>query len=329
MHRTGHASPAATLRYQPAIADRDRVIADSLADLVQQADVRSIDRESDGPVDLGQRCGNDGKLAADLGGNPWSIRLGQGRSTMIPSNHVDRNGVIWNQNASGAWSYLDTAGQWIPSPPPPAGFLVGPAPPQSVSGAPVPAGPPGAPAKQRKAWPWVVGGVVALLAVIVAVAAASSKKNTPPAADSATTTTSTTAAPGNPGLNQVAKDGDFAFTVKGMQCGVTTIGNPPITESAPAGTQWCLVTMTVSNDKATGQEFFAANQYAVDSSGKQLSPDDSAVAYLPGDSNAFATINPGVTVTAVVPFQLSATDHIKQVILHDSPFSGGVTVDVG
>jgi integrase len=43
MHRAGHASPAAALRYQHATADRDRIIADALADLAQPAPVRPIE----------------------------------------------------------------------------------------------------------------------------------------------------------------------------------------------------------------------------------------------------------------------------------------------
>ncbi len=39
MHRAGHASPAAALRYQHATEDRDRVLADALAALVPSADV--------------------------------------------------------------------------------------------------------------------------------------------------------------------------------------------------------------------------------------------------------------------------------------------------
>ncbi len=42
MHRAGHASPAAALRYQHATEDRDRALADALADLVPKGDVLSI-----------------------------------------------------------------------------------------------------------------------------------------------------------------------------------------------------------------------------------------------------------------------------------------------
>ena len=42
MHRAGHASPVAALRYQHATADRDRVLADALADLAADAKVIPI-----------------------------------------------------------------------------------------------------------------------------------------------------------------------------------------------------------------------------------------------------------------------------------------------
>ena len=44
MHRAGHASVAAAMRYQHAIRDRDRVIADSLEDMVESSNVTSIDK---------------------------------------------------------------------------------------------------------------------------------------------------------------------------------------------------------------------------------------------------------------------------------------------
>ena len=46
MHRAGHASASAALRYQHATKDRDRVLADALEALVKPAPVIPIDRES-------------------------------------------------------------------------------------------------------------------------------------------------------------------------------------------------------------------------------------------------------------------------------------------
>jgi integrase len=46
MHRAGHSSASAALRYQHATKDRDRVLADALEALVKPATVIPIDRES-------------------------------------------------------------------------------------------------------------------------------------------------------------------------------------------------------------------------------------------------------------------------------------------
>jgi integrase len=46
MHRAGHASANASLRYQHATQDRDRILADALATLVSPAAVVAIGRES-------------------------------------------------------------------------------------------------------------------------------------------------------------------------------------------------------------------------------------------------------------------------------------------
>ncbi len=43
MHRAGHASPAAALRYQHATKDRDRALADALAAL-SEGQVAHLDR---------------------------------------------------------------------------------------------------------------------------------------------------------------------------------------------------------------------------------------------------------------------------------------------
>ena len=85
--------------------------------------------------------------------------------------------------------------------------------------------------------------------------------------------------------------------------------------------------MNVKNDKTGSQTFSSSAQKAIDGKGNELSADDGAVIYLPNDTQAeFSTVNPGVSITAVVPFQLPVTSKIAKFELHDSDFSGGVTV---
>lgn len=47
--------------------------------------------------------------------------------------------------------------------------------------------------------------------------------------------------------------------------------------------------------------------------------------YLTGDKDS-AQLNPGVSITALVPYNIPAGDSITRLDLHDSEFSGGVTV---
>ncbi len=128
------------------------------------------------------------------------------------------------------------------------------------------------------------------------------------------------------GIGQVAKDGDFAFVVKGVSCGakadavVTGAG-----ETVPAAAQECLVRLTITDDTGTSQTYFAGNQYAFDSAGRQFSADATATESLVS-ANDDTELRPGVAITAILPFQIPANDTIVRLELHDSAYSGGVTV---
>jgi hypothetical protein len=50
MHRAGHASPAAALRYQHATADRDRALADALAQLANVVPLSSPSKSARSPA---------------------------------------------------------------------------------------------------------------------------------------------------------------------------------------------------------------------------------------------------------------------------------------
>jgi len=130
-----------------------------------------------------------------------------------------------------------------------------------------------------------------------------------------------------PHIGQVAKDGNFAFKVVSVQCGTTTLGTEPLTTTAPAGSQWCLANMEVKNIKGDSRAFSASDQYAFDGKNRKLDADAGSIIYMPnGSSSIFETVNPGVIITVTVPYQMPTTSKIKKFELHDSPFSGGVTV---
>ena len=151
----------------------------------------------------------------------------------------------------------------------------------------------------------------------------SAKATTAPAASAATTVAT-------PGIGTKVYDGDFAFVVNSVTCGASAaaaVNDNGIGETIPAGAQECLVNMTVSNDKSQAQTFFDSSQYAYDAQNHQFSADTSGSVYISGDQDG-TQINPGVTISAVVPYQIPANDSITKLVLHDSDFSSGVTVAV-
>jgi hypothetical protein len=143
---------------------------------------------------------------------------------------------------------------------------------------------------------------------------------------------STAAVPSPPSatraIGQIAKDGDFAFVVKSVSCGPAA--NAVVSnngETVPATAQECLVTMTITDDTGTSQTYFAGNQYAYDPAGRRFSADATAAESLIAVDDD-THLDPGATITAILPFQIPARDRIVRLELHDSAFSGGVTVDV-
>jgi len=176
--------------------------------------------------------------------------------------------------------------------------------------------------ERAKAKKTIFVAIVVIIVIVIALRSGSHKNSAPAAASSSATST--------PGIGQVAKDGDFAFVVKSVSCGAqaaAAVNSGSFGETVPPGAQECIVTMAVTNDKTQAQTFFDSNQYAYDAKGRQLSADSNGSFYLLGDQD-MTQINPGITVTAPVPFQIPAGDTIVKMVLHDSAYSGGVTVRV-
>ena len=129
------------------------------------------------------------------------------------------------------------------------------------------------------------------------------------------------------GLNQPARDGKFEFTVTSVQCGLASVGTDPLTKTAQG--QYCKVSVTVKNIGDQAQMFSASNQHAYNAAGQKYDADGAAGAYLGEQSHAFLeNINPGNSVNGVILFDVPADAQIVKLELHDSAFSGGVTVNL-
>jgi len=129
------------------------------------------------------------------------------------------------------------------------------------------------------------------------------------------------------GLNTPVRDGKFEFTVSGVQCGKTQVGNEVVNKTAQG--QFCLVSMSVKNIGDKPQTFSDNYQKAKGTDGASYAADSEAGLYANENAQTFYTdVNPGNTVNGVVVFDVPPTATIATLELHDSAFSGGTTVKV-
>ena len=84
--------------------------------------------------------------------------------------------------------------------------------------------------------------------------------------------------------------------------------------------------MTVSNIADAPKGLSPSNQKLIDAQGRSFSPDTAAALNLDSDVTFWDEINPGNTVTMPLVFDMPVDAVPSAIELHDSMFSGGVTV---
>jgi hypothetical protein len=151
-------------------------------------------------------------------------------------------------------------------------------------------------------------------------------------ADSAATPEKTPAAANSPakkkvtnGIGREYRDGKFAFTVTKIKRGVRRVGGQYVGKTAQG--QFVLVYVTVHNIGDEARTFDSGSQKLRDTRGREFSADTEATIALGDQSKAFLEdINPGNGVHGILVFDVPRGITLKSLDLHDSPFSGGVTV---
>jgi hypothetical protein len=131
---------------------------------------------------------------------------------------------------------------------------------------------------------------------------------------------------GNPGIGEGAADGKFNFVVNGVDCTATEIGDEYLSTTAQG--QFCIVDVTINNVGDKAQSFFGDNATLFNADGQEFSADSEAAIYLDDSSSLYEEINPGNTLASKVVFDVPAGTVPTSIELHDSMFSGGVTVDL-
>ncbi|AOS64268.1 DUF4352 domain-containing protein [Actinoalloteichus hymeniacidonis] len=129
------------------------------------------------------------------------------------------------------------------------------------------------------------------------------------------------------GIGSTVRDGSFEFSVREVESGVASIGSD-YTESVAQGA-YVLVHLTVGNIGDEAQLLADSNQVLIDENGRRFDADTgAAVISLRGNDTFLNNINPGNTVEGTLVFDMPVDAQPVAIELHDSPFSGGVTVDL-
>lgn len=191
--------------------------------------------------------------------------------------------------------------------------------------------------KRHKVWTAVIA--LLLLFMIIGAANSGNKTTTNNATASTSNTGSTKPTTSNastvatmPKLNQPANDGKFSFTITSFSCGETQITQPDNSYStSQAQGQFCTMSLTVKNIGSVAQSFDASSQYLYDASNKQYSySSDGTNTANPtsSDFGVYVNVNPGVTISGIVVFDIPKGVVPVTAILHDSGASNGVKVSL-
>lgn len=130
------------------------------------------------------------------------------------------------------------------------------------------------------------------------------------------------------GIGREYRDGKFAFTVTKVKKGVRRVGSEYFGRTAQG--QYVFVYVTVDNIGNKPRTFSAVNQTLMDTRGRKFDADTEATLTMSEESKAlFEDINPGNSVKGILIFDVPRGVKLKEIDLHDSMFSGGVTVPLG
>jgi Domain of unknown function (DUF4352) len=174
----------------------------------------------------------------------------------------------------------------------------------------------------------VIVGLFLLLGACAAVLGAGSSKSASPA-PAASAPDSTQAPPPAAkkvvnGIGREYRDGKFAFTVTRVKKGVHRVGDQYTGQTAQG--QYVLVYVTVRNIGTEASTFDNSSQKLTDVQGRNFDTDTVATISM-ADANAFLKdINPGNGVNGILVYDVPRGTRLKSIDLHDSMFSGGVTV---
>ncbi|MGY1709089.1 DUF4352 domain-containing protein [Geodermatophilus sp. SYSU D00758] len=179
----------------------------------------------------------------------------------------------------------------------------------------------------KRIWFLALAAIVLIVVIVQAAGGTSTSSPSSTSSDGGAAAGDSSAEAAAAGIGTPVRDGKFEFTVTGVDCSQTELGTAPITTTAQG--VFCIVSLNVSNIGNEAQYFDASSQVALDAQGREFSADSGAGIYI-GDANSFLEqLNPGSAVDGQLVYDVPAGTQLTDIELHDSPFSGGVTVSLG
>jgi hypothetical protein len=180
-----------------------------------------------------------------------------------------------------------------------------------------------------------MGIAFAILIVVIVIAgiAGSGKKSgggTPASGTAGTGGAAPAAATAGPGIGSKVRDGKFQFTVTRVSHR-RSVGDTSLGLGETAQGRFTVLHIKVTNIGNVAQTLDDSAQYVYDSHGRQYDADSEADIDANNNNGGgvfFNDINPGNTVRGVILFDLPKGDKAVKAELHDSMFSGGVTVSL-
>ena len=182
-----------------------------------------------------------------------------------------------------------------------------------------------------------IGAVLALFLLIGLASGGEDEKKSPTTKASAPSSSVSTVAPVPVAPEPVGptvapagsavRDGKFEFRVLSIERAKSVsdpTGNPYMTTTAQG--EFIVITMSVTNIGNEAQNYFGQNQKVIDANGREYEANSAAGMWMNTGLSIMGDINPGNAIQVKIAFDVPPGTQATELELHDSMFSGGVSV---
>jgi hypothetical protein len=119
-----------------------------------------------------------------------------------------------------------------------------------------------------------------------------------------------------------ARDGDVAFSVRRLRCGVRRIGSGLLTHDAPQGQEMCLVDIRMRNVGNSGH--LIPDQLLIDAQGRKFSPNAWRAINLGQPGVLWAVLQPGTTAEGTLVYEVPQGMRPAEVEFRQNILSAGI-----